>query len=149
MTPLTKILSVAGAAACLATPLAASAQPASHHDEWRGRGFHEHVWRGQEWRGAEWRGPGWRDAGWREDWRYHRGWGPAFYGMPAPVIYDAPEYGPGYAPAPVAYEQPVVERPVVERVYERSAVRPVRVAHRVARHTAHHAVSCAVPAHRR
>ena len=141
MTPLTKILSVAGAAACLATPLAASAQPADfHHDEWRGRGFHEHVWRGHDWRG-----PGWRDAGWREDWRYRRGWGPAFYGAPAPVIYDAPDYHP----APVVYDRPIIERPVVERVYERPVVRRVRVAHHVARHTVHRAVSCAVPAHRR
>jgi hypothetical protein len=144
MTPLTKLLSVAGAAACLATPLAASAQPDFHHDEWRGCAGHEQVWRGHEWRG-----PGWRQAGWREDWRYRRGWGPAFYGMPVPVIYDAPDYGPDYAPAPVAYEQPFVERPVAERVYERSAVRPVRIAHRVARHAVHRAVSCAVPAHRR
>jgi len=145
MNALTKILSVAGAAACLATPLAASAQPDGfHHDEWRGRGFHEHVWRGHEWRGG-----GWRDAGWRADWRYRRGWGPAFYGMPAPVIYDAPDYGPDYAPGPVAYEQPVVERPIAERVYERPVARPVRVAHRVVRHAAHRARSCAVPTHRR
>ena len=161
MTPFTKILSVAGAAACLATPLAVAAQPAGfHHDEWRGRAVHEHGWRrGPEWRGPEWRGPGWHgagwhDAGWRGDWRYRRGWGPAFYGMPVPVIYDAPDYGPDYGPAPVAYDRPayeptVVERPIAERrVYERPA-RIVRVVHHPVRHAVHRAVSCAVPAHRR
>jgi hypothetical protein len=157
MNALTKILSAAGAAACLATSLAASAQPADfHHDEWRGRGVHERVWRDQEWRGHEWRGQnrreiGWRDASWREDWRYRRGWSPAFYGMPAPVIYDAPDYGPEYAPAPVAYEGPPVERRIAEqRVYERPT-RIVRIIHHhpIARHAVHRAAFCAVPAHRR
>jgi hypothetical protein len=158
MNTLTKIIAMAGAAAVLAAPLAASARPGG----FGGGGFHGGGgfrgggafrggggFRGGGFRGGAGWGGGWRGGGW--GWRgsygypvYGWGWGgyggPAYYGADG---YDAPA-DPGPPPAPVTYHQSTYQQP--EHEYRVVYNHPVTT-HHFAHHRIHHAAVC-VPARR-
>ncbi|HEX3917611.1 MAG TPA: hypothetical protein VHW60_09760 [Caulobacteraceae bacterium] len=147
MNAISKLITAAGAAALLATPLAASAQGFHHGGDggfhrgpgFRGGGFHGGGFRGGPgWRGGpQWRG-GWRGPNWGS-------YGYGVWGYPGPIVYDAPLEAPYYPPPPASV---VYERPVEHIVYVRQAPRPVRVTHvvhRVVHHVVHRAPICVTP----